>query len=102
MAGATPCDPGTWKTRARALHSPRQPVFTRPGCLHEGCQKIPPSFSKSWSKLARHHRRADVRGRSEEHTSALQSLMRNSYAVFRLTQTIHTYEQKKTIHIMHS
>src|SRR3546814_7956865 len=26
--------------------------------------------------------RADCRGRSEEHTSELQSLMRNSYAVF--------------------
>src|SRR3546814_1206628 len=29
-------------------------------------------------------RKADVRIRSEEHTSELQSLMRNSYAVFRL------------------
>src|SRR3546814_9824744 len=30
--------------------------------------------------------------RSEEHTSELQSLMRNSYAVFRLTKKIHKYE----------
>src|SRR3546814_1161944 len=29
-------------------------------------------------------------GRSEEHTSELQSLMRNSYAVFGLTKKIHT------------
>src|SRR3546814_2772842 len=30
-------------------------------------------------------------GRSEEHTSELQSLMRNSYAVFCLKKKIHTY-----------
>src|SRR3546814_2253976 len=34
--------------------------------------------------------------RSEEHTSELQSLMRNSYAVFRLTTKI-TYANTKTI-----
>src|SRR3546814_5046743 len=39
----------------------------------------------------------DVEQRSEEHTSELQSLMRNSYAVFCLKQqkTIHTYQQNK-------
>src|SRR3546814_3703676 len=30
----------------------------------------------------------DASGRSEEHTSELQSLMRNSYAVFRLKKTL--------------
>src|SRR3546814_10412977 len=36
-------------------------------------------------------RRADDgQARSEEHTSELQSLMRNSYAVFCLTQTLNT------------
>src|SRR3546814_19197244 len=34
--------------------------------------------------------RHDVRNRSEEHTSELQSLMRNSYAVFCLKKTKHT------------
>src|SRR3546814_5085994 len=48
-------------------------------------------------KLARHHRRAEpflrvatidpAIGRSEEHTSELQSLMRISYAVFCLKKT---------------
>src|SRR3546814_10061673 len=40
-------------------------------------------------------------GRSEEHTSELQSLMRNSYAVFRLkkkspSNTTHTLNDRKT------
>src|SRR3546814_1234695 len=34
-------------------------------------------------------------GRSEEHTSELQSLMRISYAVFCWKKTIHKYTQKK-------
>src|SRR3546814_10638631 len=34
--------------------------------------------------------------RSEEHTSELQSLMRNSYAVFCLKKKQYTYELKKT------
>src|SRR3546814_8052867 len=38
--------------------------------------------------LADLHRRFDARRRSEEHTSALQSLMRISYAVFCLQQKI--------------
>src|SRR3546814_7991080 len=41
----------------------------------------------------RTHARGDADGRSEEHTSELQSLMRISYAVFCL--------QKKTQHIFH-
>src|SRR3546814_3324568 len=37
------------------------------------------------------HRPADVDGRSEEHTSELQSLMRISYAVFGLKKKIANY-----------
>src|SRR3546814_4887056 len=42
--------------------------------------------------------RADQRPRSEEHTSELQSLMRNSYPVFCLQQKTHkhTYTQQQT------
>src|SRR3546814_6169548 len=35
----------------------------------------------------RDRRQAPIEGRSEEHTSELQSLMRHSYAVLRLTKT---------------
>src|SRR3546814_2429496 len=38
---------------------------------------------------------ADIRGRSEEHTSELQSLMRISYAVFCLKKKITNIEQQK-------
>src|SRR3546814_2190095 len=37
-----------------------------------------------------------TRGRSEEHTSELQSLMRISYAVFCLKKTINKYQDHKT------
>src|SRR3546814_786910 len=39
----------------------------------------------------------DHRGRSEEHTSELQSLMRNSYAVFCLKKKKQTYSNRLTI-----
>src|SRR3546814_7809914 len=53
--------------------------------------RVPTScLAKTLAKL-RFHRRAIGAGRSEEHTSELQSLMRNSYAVFCLKkkQKIH-------------
>src|SRR3546814_10289828 len=47
---------------------------------------------------------AAAKGRSEEHTSELQSLMRNSYAVFCLKKKnkkiIHTQQQRNINHIM--
>src|SRR3546814_3806657 len=39
--------------------------------------------------------------RSEEHTSELQSLMRNSYAVFCLTKQKHTIHTKQHTHTSH-
>src|SRR3546814_10697173 len=40
------------------------------------------SFLRNPARAVRRHCRAPRSGRSEEHTSELQSLMRNSYAVF--------------------
>src|SRR3546814_8281292 len=42
-------------------------------------------------------RRAPQRGRSEEHTSELQSLMRISYAVFCLKKKIYTKHDKTSV-----
>src|SRR3546814_4908514 len=42
--------------------------------------------------------RAMVTGRSEEHTSELQSLMRISYAVFCLEKKKNTYSHKEITH----
>src|SRR3546814_8757346 len=41
-------------------------------------------------EIRKRHRHAEVPGRSEEHTSELQSLMRISYAVFCLKNKKHT------------
>src|SRR3546814_2191030 len=43
-------------------------------------------------------RRGRLRGRSEEHTSELQSLMRNSYAVFCLKKKKNTTQEYKTLY----
>src|SRR3546814_7688314 len=49
---------------------------------------------------ARGKRHQDAHGRSEEHTSELQSLMRNSYAVFCLKKKISTINN--TTHVNHA
>src|SRR3546814_7230590 len=46
-----------------------------------------------------HHELDDVPGRSEEHTSELQSLMRTSYAVFCLKKKKKTEQVYMTTHI---
>src|SRR3546814_6707937 len=54
-----------------------------------------PQQSRSNTTKARGHPGALPKTRSEEHTSALQSLMRNSYAILCLKkQKIYTYKQK--------
>src|SRR3546814_6515905 len=62
-------------------------VLALPGCAGRQC-------GPRWGHRRRHRRRA---ARSEEHTSELQSLMRTSYAVFRLKKKI-TYSQ--TAHVL--
>src|SRR3546814_9320997 len=61
-------------------------------------------FARAGADRARLPARARVRARSEEHTSELQSLMRNSYAVFCLKKKRKSYREirntksdKKTI-----
>src|SRR3546814_3723684 len=54
--------------------------LTRCGVSHAGSRPTTPM--KAPRRLPRLPRRGALRGRSEEHTSELQSLMRNSYAVF--------------------
>src|SRR3546814_8600257 len=43
-----------------------------------------------------------VQGRSEEHTSELQSLMRNSYAVFCLKKQKNRNKKKTTLYTKHN
>src|SRR3546814_10593000 len=73
----------------RHLHTP-----ARRGAAAQGASFIPAP------PLARGTERADDRpprrkGRSEEHTSELQSLMRTSYAVFCLKKKQHTEDNRK-------
>src|SRR3546814_4868353 len=53
-----------------------------PGTEHEVCDDLGPPFRAALRRTAQ-----PGKGRSEEHTSELQSLLRNSYAVFCLTTT---------------
>src|SRR3546814_5298621 len=55
---------------------PRQHRLDMPGA-----ETLPGAIDRA-EQLLREHGRIDLRGRSEEHTSELQSLMRISYAVF--------------------
>src|SRR3546814_7030931 len=49
--------------------------------IADTCDRIADSID-TLAHLLRQAREADIGARSEEHTSELQSLMRNSYAVF--------------------
>src|SRR3546814_6134055 len=53
-------------------------------------------------QLGYRRRRLRLLGRSEEHTSELQSLMRISYAVFCLKKTIKPHHQQNYNHIIQS
>src|SRR3546814_9055576 len=73
-------------------------AFEAPYCVilgdcHQGNTYILPTGERMWLdwQLGR-------RGRSEEHTSELQSLMRISYAVFCLKQKKNTKHAHLTIH----
>src|SRR3546814_2222217 len=62
-------------------------------CAGSGRSAGPAAGAARGHGAVRSHRSAGRKGRSEEHTSELQSLMRISYAVFCLqkkTQTTHT------------
>src|SRR3546814_8148622 len=72
----------------------RQPDSTlRPKLLSrlygylENSQAANPAFAASFFGQGREHIERALFARSEEHTSELQSLMRISYAVFRLNKT---------------
>src|SRR3546814_8188693 len=85
---------GAWAPRhpfeARVLHGSRFPRGSGPG-----------KGSAGWTHGAGNRRREDLAlpGRSEEHTSELQSLMRISYAVFCLKKKnkSDTYRRTNTV-----
>src|SRR3546814_1829995 len=80
---------GAWPRRFRLLHQSRQPQGRRAG--GEPARRA--ALSLEVAAPPDPHRGAGVagRGRSEEHTSELQSLMRNSYAVFCLKKKKNKY-----------
>src|SRR3546814_5545749 len=71
---------------ARGLRRRAHRRGRRPHRAKEQASLLPSRLRRS-RPVAAHHRR----GRSEEHTSELQSLMRISYAVFCLKKKTHTY-----------
>src|SRR3546814_9737941 len=60
--------------------SPLPPIPDHPHAHHP--PRSPPAHHRTPRDLPRRDGRPDAPGRSEEHTSELQSLMRISYAVF--------------------
>src|SRR3546814_3140059 len=69
------------------LRNPPQPARASAGA----------GFTAAAPRRAPDHRRSRAYGRSEEHTSELQSLMRNSYAVFCLKKKTVIDQQKMTL-----
>src|SRR3546814_4170593 len=79
------------RDKGRLARVAKRHLFPRPDLAHPVAK---PDVDK------RKQRRSDKRDRSEEHTSEIQSLMRNSYAVFCLkkkkyTQTYHIYKRNE-------
>src|SRR3546814_8694478 len=75
-----------YTTLFRSIRWPRK---TRPAA----CAWEPPS---AWGRTPSNGRRRSLQRRSEEHTSELQSLMRNSYAVFCLKKKRNNEKEDKT------
>src|SRR3546814_6006090 len=91
LPGRRPARPRNW--RCRRQPSSAIPIFSLKfvKSLLTLCGKIP-IYTNGLGQLAWGSLRWP--GRSEEHTSELQSLMRNSYAVFCLKKKKHTYYKK--------
>src|SRR3546814_6857375 len=72
----------------RLLHAPGAPLQLRRHCCFAHTSSLRPVSRRQNSTLnpRRAPSRPAARRRSEEHTSELQSLMRNSYAVFCLNK----------------
>src|SRR3546814_10097384 len=77
--------PSLYRPRLHMRHPPAQSALIRQ--VFRFPQSSFPA-TKVVSKVVSHRRRTRALRRSEEHTSALQSLMRSSYAVLCLKQTI--------------
>src|SRR3546814_7605574 len=85
----------TKSTRATDLRSPETISISEPGLT------LPASAGESATVTATRDRLA-MRNRSEEHTSELQSLMRNSYAVFCLNKKNETDTLRHTHRFYHA
>src|SRR3546814_2094695 len=79
----------------------RHPQFAADGLLRPRAARA--RRTRAWDRGARGRRQCErlgqqprAKGRSEEHTSELQSLMRISYAVFCLKKKIKIYTQHNT------
>src|SRR3546814_5649617 len=71
--------------------APAMPCSCSSGMMPMPQQRKPQGFQKCWPSIP-------AAGRSEEHTSELQSLMRISYAVFCLKKKNHSAESVQTDH----
>src|SRR3546814_4991570 len=92
---ARPSAPSCRRRTGRRWRRPRGPPASTKGSESRS-QEIHHGPAGEADKTEQHHKRI----RSEEHTSELQSLMRNSYAVFCLKKkNKHTQQKKTQIHM---
>src|SRR3546814_8033171 len=95
--------PYTTLFRSAARHEPPrrriggQPMLAQPVRSREPSQAVLAHQDERRPAIGADHRRRAGKGRSEEHTSELQSLMRISYAVFCLKK-----KKKTQIPILHN
>src|SRR3546814_9335490 len=91
-----------YTTRFRSEQPPlpgSRPAHRRPGAGHCGPHTAGDrrrSMRGAQTHIATYLQGSARGGRSEEHTSELQSLMRNSYAVFCLKKTKHIHTATET------
>src|SRR3546814_8594661 len=80
---------GTAQRVDHRLTGPAGPQSRASTALPSAAHCVYFGLSSDRPRINRHSCTGEVRARSEEHTSELQSLMRNSYAVFCLTKKTH-------------
>src|SRR3546814_5028510 len=87
------------RTRAAAAHRRGTAAGAAPRRRRAGHRAT--ALDRAGSRARRRAAWLAAGARSEEHTSELQSLMRNSYAVLCLKKKNHTHTSAKNVHILH-
>src|SRR3546814_6379155 len=94
IAAPPGCQPPSFRARGRDLHHPPPDASSR--ATHRRALRGPFLHGATFSLSEEEPASVEMSGRSEEHTSELQSLMRISYAVFCLQKKNKRHDQPIT------